>query len=398
MNKRAIALAFAVCGVFPPSGSYADDARVHLEISETTATQRLESIRKARVWEATDVSAKDLYNGPAGRLAFAVDEDVRCDFVPKPVTGWSRKFLCRLENGTIVKVKYEEGGPYKEVFGEVLGTRLFWALGFYTDRMLPVRVTCRGCPEHPYEFVDARKKRRLNERHEIASFPPAAHFGTYRFDLAAIEEPIDAETIEEKHKQGWAWKLLNQVDETQGGATRAEIDALKLLNAFVQNSDNKSIQNTLTCPRAALDVGNDGGVMCRGPIMFVDDLGAVFGKGGWSAHRASRVNYEGWKARRVWRDSASCRARLTSLGGPFRTSTLKDPVIGEEGRALLAEQLAKLSDAQIADLFRAARVERLPQMLDDGAHERRRVTIDDWVQLFKQKRSEITEHASCRPR
>jgi hypothetical protein len=119
------------------------------------------------------------------------------------------------------------------------------------------------------------------------------------------------------------------VDGTQGGATRAEIDAFKLLNAFVQNSDNKATQNTLACPRAALDVGNEGGVPCRGPIMFVDDLGSVFGKGGWSAHSSSRVNYEGWKARRVWRDKTSCRARLTSLGGSFRRSTLKDPVISE---------------------------------------------------------------------
>jgi hypothetical protein len=398
MNSCAIVLTVAVCSVLPPSASFADDARVQLKIPKTTATQRLEYIRRARVWEATDVSAKDLYNGPAGRLSFSVDEEVRCDFVPKPVSGWSKKFLCRLEDGTIVKVKYEEGGPYKEVFGEVLGTRLFWALGFYADRTLPVHVTCRGCPEHPYQFVDERKKPPVDDKHLIQSFPADAQLGTYRFDLAAIEEPIDAEKIEEKDKQGWAWKLLNQVDETQGGATRAEIDALKLLNAFVQNSDNKATQNTLACPRAALDIGSEGGVICRGPIMFVDDLGSVFGKGGWYAHRSSRVNYEAWKARSVWRDSTLCRARLTSLGGPFRTDTLKDPVISEEGRALLAEQLAKLSDAQIADLFRAARVDRLPQKLDDGAHDMREVTIEDWVELFKQKRSEITEHSACRPR
>lgn len=396
MSQRAIVLAFAVCCVLPPSASYADGAKMDLQLPTTTATRRLEYIQKARVWEATDVAAKDLYNGPAGRLSFAVDEKIGCDFVPKPVSGWSKKFLCRLEDGTIVKVKYEEGGHYKEVFGEVLGTRLFWALGFYADRMLPVNVTCRGCPEHPYQFVDARKKLPVDDTQVIESFPADAQLGTYQFDLAAIEEPIDAEKIEEKDKQGWAWKLLDEVDDTQGGATRAEIDALKLLNAFVQNSDNKARQNTLACPRAALDTGNEGGVICRSPIMFVDDLGSVFGKGGSSAHRSSRVNYGGWKARRVWRDSTSCRARLTSIGGNFRSSTLKDPVISEEGRALLAEQLAKLSDAQIADLFRAARVERLPQEIDDGAQEMREVTIDDWVQLFKQKRSEITEHSGCR--
>jgi hypothetical protein len=127
-------------------------------------------------------------------------------------------------------------------------------------------------------------------------------------------------------------------------------------------------------------------------------LGSGFGYGGVKAGAASRVNYEGWKARPVWRNDKSCRARLTSIGGIFNSSTLKDPVISEEGRVLLSEQLVKLSDAQIADLFRAARVEKLPQHVDDGAHGLREVTIGDWVQLFKQKVSEITDHPACRLR
>ena len=180
---------------------------------ETTKKQWLDSIRRARVWEDTDVSAKDLYQGPAGRLPFAVDDEVACDFVPKPMTGWTPKFTCRLEDGTIVKVKYEDGGRYKEVFGEVLGTRLFWALGFYADRMLPVRVTCRGCPERPWEFVDARKKLPLNDDGDIASFPSDAGIGDHRFDLAAIEERIDSETIARKDKKGWKWKVLGRVED-----------------------------------------------------------------------------------------------------------------------------------------------------------------------------------------
>ena len=171
-----------------------------------------------------------------------------------------------------------------------------------------------------------------------------------------------------------------------------------LLCAFVQNADNKARQNTLACPRAALEVDAEGGVTCRAPIMYVDDLGSVFGKGGFTTGNEGRVDFKGWKARDVWRDKESCKARLASVGGIFRTSTLNDPVIGEAGRVLLSEQLEKLSDAQIADLFRAARVERLHQMIDDGAHGEREVTIDDWVELFKQKRSEITEHPGCKPR
>src|SRR6185369_11036769 len=108
-----------------------------------------------------------------------------------------------------------------------------------------------------------------------------------------------------------------------------------------------------------------------------------------------RVDYEGWKSRPVWRDAASCKARLASIGGVFRRSTLRDPVIGEAGRALLASLLTRLSDTQIRDLFRAARLGSLHQMMSDGSAGRREVTLEDWVVLFKEKRDEITQHPGC---
>jgi len=378
--------------LFPLTASAGDS----LKLPTPTSNERIEYIRRARVWEPTDVSAKDLYRGPQGKLNFAVDQEITCDFVPKPLGGWTEKFLCRLEDGSILKVKYEEGDRFKEVFGEVLGTRLFWALGFYADRMLPLRVTCRGCPRQPWKYVDARKsKHHLDEQGLIRSLPPEAEIGTYTFDPAAIEEKLDAEPIEERKDQGWSWKSLRLVDEDLGGATKAEIDALRLLNAFVQNADNKSKQNTLACPSNELVKGDAGNVTCRRPLLYVDDLGSVFGKGGFTTGYAGRVDYEGWEKRSVWRNSESCKARLASIGWILRTSTLRDPVISEEGRALLAKQMEQLSDAQIADLFRAARIERLHQTISDRVSGRREVTLDDWVKLFKQKREEITKHPGC---
>ena len=365
-------------------------------LPQVTSDERIEYIRRARVWEPTDVSSKDLYNGPEGKLNFAVDQEITCDFVPKPLAGWTEKFLCRLPDGRIFKVKYEEGGKYKEVYGEVLGTRLFWALGFYADRMIPVRVTCRNCPRHPWKYVDARKhKRGIDEQGLIRSLPPEAEIGTYTFDPAAIEEMLDIEPIEERKHQGWSWKSLKLVDEKLGGATKAQIDALKLLNAFVQNADNKFKQNSLACMRNELVEDDAGDVTCRRPILYVDDLGSVFGKGGFTTGYAGRVDFEGWKERPVWRNGESCKARLVSIMGIFRTSTLRDPVISEQGRALLAGQLEQLTDAQIVDLFRAARIERLHQMISDGSSGRREVTLEDWVELFKKKRDEITKHPGC---
>jgi hypothetical protein len=370
-----------------------------LKFPTPTSKERIEYIRRARVWEPTDVSSKDLYNGPGGKLNFAVDQEVPCTFVPQPLPGWTEKFLCRLEDGKILKVKYEEGDRYKEVFGEVLGTRLFWALGFYADRMLPVRVTCRNCPRHPWKYVDARKNQHSLDQHGlIRSFPPEAEIGTYTFDPAALEEKLDAEPIEERKDQGWSWKSLAWVDENLGGATQAEIDALKLLNAFVQNADNKFKQNSLVCPRDDLVQDDAGKVTCRRPILYVDDLGSVFGKGGFTTGNAGRVDYEGWKERSVWRNRESCKARLASIGGVLRTSTLRDPVISEAGRALLARQMEQLSDAQITDLFRAARIDRLHPAASDGTSGHQDATLEDWVKLFKTKRDEITKHPGCKTR
>jgi hypothetical protein len=387
--SRCVASAIAVlCCTFAARG--AD------KFPEPTDEERLELIRRARVWEPGDVAARNLYDGPPGRLPYAVDAEVACDFVPKQMTGWSEKFACRLDDGTVVKVKYNRPDAYyKEAFGEVLGTRIFWALGFYADRMIPVHVTCRGCPENPFEYVDSRKRVSVDDDRRIESLPHDAFVGTYRFEIAAIEEPLDGATIEQEDRQGWDWELLEEIDASAGGSSRAEVDALKLLNAFVQNADNKPAQNTLACPRAQIVAGEGGKQECRRPVMYVDDLGSVFGEGGIATGGSGRIDFEGWRSRKVWRDEKKCRARLTSIGGPFRSGTLKDPVIGEAGRALLAEQLAKLSDRQIADLFRAARVELLELTVRDGARGKRPVTIEDWVELFKAKRSEITDHPGC---
>lgn len=378
--------AFAILLLLLPLSAVAADSKT---LPKPTSDERLEYIRRSRLWEPTDVASRDLYKGPDAGTGFAVDQEVTCDYVSKPMQGLTEKFLCRLEDGRVLKVKYQEDDRFKEVFGEVLGTRLFWALGFYADRMYPVRVICRGCPKHPWTYVKA-------SRHQEGPLPPEAEVGTYTFDPAAMEIKIDAEAIETKKDEGWSWKSLDLVDETLGGATKAEIDALKLLNAFVQNADNKARQNTLACPRKELSQGA-GQVTCGHPIMYVDDLGAVFGKGGFITRGDGRVDYDGWKKRSVWRNSRTCKARLASIGWILRTSTLRDPVISEEGRALLAKQLEQLTDEQIADLFRAARVERLHQITSDGASGPREVTVADWVELFKKKREEITKHPGCPP-
>jgi hypothetical protein len=67
------------------------------------------------------------------------------------------------------------------------------------------------------------------------------------------------------------------------------------------------------------------------------------------------------------------------------TGTLENPLISESGRKFLADLLVQLSDAQLHELFDVA---RFPLRSRSGG-AKRPVTIDQWVDAFKQKRDEV---------
>ena len=88
-----------------------------------------------------------------------------------------------------MKVKY--GRKNGEVYAEVAATRLFWALGFWADRMYPVQVTCRNCPVEPW-FWSTEK--RVDEK---------------TFEIAAIERRLPGKRIQSKEDEGWRWAELD---------------------------------------------------------------------------------------------------------------------------------------------------------------------------------------------
>jgi hypothetical protein len=161
------------------------------------------------------------------------------------------------------------------------------------------------------------------------------------------------------------------VNPRAGGASRAHVDALKLLAVFVQHSDSKPEQQDLMCAPGGVKRDRAGNETCTLPWLVVRDLGTTFGKA--TALNNSKMDLDDWSGARIWREGAACVGDLSrSL-----TGSLENPQISEAGRAFLARRLLLLSDRQIRDLFRAARAER------------RGGTIDDWVRVFKRKRDEI---------
>jgi hypothetical protein len=318
---------------------------------------RAAAISRAQVWMPTNIRAMNLMTGPTGPQSFPHRATVTCDFVAKELSGMSPKFACRIGRDDEVKVKY--GGSNGEVYAEVAASRLLWALGFGADHMYPVRVVCRGCPR---EFNGTARGDGDRE---------------FVFDPAVIERKMSGHEIAAE----WSWRELERVSEEAGGAPLAHRDALKLLAVFLQHTDSKPQQQRLIC----LDKGPAAGAAeCARPFMLINDVGLTFGRASlFNENEPSGMNLTAWKKTPVWKDSTGCVGHLPkSFSG-----TLAYPAISEAGRRFLAGLLVQLTDAQIADLFTAARVTlraRTPGDATDGF-----ATIEEWADAFRAKRAEI---------
>lgn len=329
-----------------------------------TESERREAIGRADVWSHEDIAKVDLKAGPPGEGAFAPNARVDCEYKPqKDQSGHSPKFVCETSPGHSVKVKY--GPRNAEVFGEVLATRLFWALGFAADRMYPVRVRCRGCPKDPKESLEVEGK-------------------VVIFDPAAIEVKLPGRAMETKTDSGWKWSELDDIGPDAPRGARAQRDALKLLVAFVQHTDSKAANQRLLCPRGE-EEGQHG---CRSPILMVNDLGLTFGEAFLLIKNKNSVSLDTWSQVPVWKEGPGCVAQLKGS----LTGSLSNPKISEDGRAFLANLLGQLTDAQLKDLFDTARVRRRSKdPSDDPEKEGELGKVSDWVKAFKLKRAQIDD-------
>ena len=352
---------------------------------------RRELLKKARVWNEVDVSKADLLNGRKDPLDLDNTEEVKCKFdrVNLESTGITPKFYCNFETEKDgkkkikdYKVKYGRDIDRRthfntEVFAEVLSTRLFAALGFGAENSHPAIVRCEGCLKDPYGM---KQKAYVDGARET-------------FDPAMIDFKFKGEKIESYDHQGWAWDELDLIDPSQGGSTRAEIDAFKLLAAFVMHYDNKAAQNDFVCQNKDIENLAD----CPNPFLIVADFGWTFGTpidasfvaSGLSRDRKA-ANLSEWVDNPVWWGPAKrCVAYLPMIKTKLSiqtTGTLSYPKISEEGRVFLVRLMRQLSRKQIVDLFRGARVEVTDEKIKDPKTGRMRdVTAEDWADAFERK-------------
>jgi hypothetical protein len=365
-----VVMSFAACakGRFGPKADAEPKKGPHT-LKKLSVAERQQAMERAQVWRPLPTASLDIAKGPnLGKLR--IPAQVTCDFVnpDKPLTGNTPKFICDLGKGDTVKVKYGEKNG--EVYAETAGSRLLWALGFQSDVMYPTRVTCRGCPDDPFSASKGEWTKDYSKK-----------AGASKVFYPAVIERAGGSSIETPGYEGWAWPELDKLGNAPG-ATRAQLDALKLLAVFIQHSDSKPEQQEIVCDEDAKRKGEKGNETCASAWLVIKDLGVTFGKA--TRMNTSKMNLADWESVGIWKDPKQCIGDLPrSL-----TGSLEDPKISEPGRRFLADQMMKLRDKQIRDLFIVSNVMRRGEQIEVGG-KKRPVTVDDWVRVFKKKRAEI---------
>jgi len=380
-----VALSGCASGRFgpPPDAAAPTGPRT---LKKLTVEERREVMQRARVWQSINTSSLDLVKGPALPASQRVEAHTTCTYAhpDEPLSGNTPKFECAIAKGDKVKVKYGEQNG--EVYAEVAASRLLWALGFKADVMLPTRVTCINCPVDPFAAGATNWRSK-----------PPTDLATRVFEPAVIERDRPGKKVAVPGYEGWAWPELDQIRPRGGSATRAQLDALKLLAVFIQHSDSKPDQQEIVCEEGRNRKDATGNETCRSAWLVIKDLGATFGKA--TRLNRSKMLLADWDSAGIWKPTsakATAGKALQCVGDLPRslTGSLEDPAISEAGRRFLARRLAMLSDRQIRDLFTVSQIERRGEEMTDANGRKRRVTVNDWVRVFKRKRSEIAS-ARC---
>ena len=371
----AVVLAFAAAFWFegrivrssepaPPPAAAKVEPNRPAEARVVSREARLDAIARAQVWREPKGAAGQSHLPPS-----AVIDDLSCRFVLKRLSGTTPKFNCVLASGEEVRIKYGKGA---EIPAEAAATRLLRALGFAADTIALVRhLRCYGCPLEPFTTSKAVETIRADSLYEKA----IDYDGFHDYEWVAMERKYDARPIELAAQEGWAFPELDRVDAAKGGAPRAHVDALRLVAVFLAHWDNKADNQRLVCDTRDWPEGQP----CAAPRMLLQDLGATFGP--------RKVNLRRWRSSTIWADRTQCRVTMRHL--PYSGATFQDARVSEAGRQLAARLLGRLTDDEIADLFRGARFDQKRGLFSDVR------PVAGWVDAFKARVRLIGEGPPC---
>jgi hypothetical protein len=336
--------------------------------ADRAAALRLDALRRARTRldRAPQSSLDDVAFSTDDPVSDPAQSDpIECRYLYDEPSGTSSKFDCVLENGHVIKVKY---GRNPEIHAETAASILLRTLGYASDHVRIVqRVRCYGCSRYPFLMSRLLYLAQVPDPMD----PDGYDRGYSDFDWVSVESRFDAPSIETDDVEGWAWFEL-----VHSQAPRADLDAFRLLAAFLAHWDNKSDNQRLVCLDA--DPAPSDGV-CATPLLMIQDLGSTFGP--------VKVNLSGWRDRPLWENRTECRVTMRDL--PFAGATYPDAQITEQGRVQFVRQIAMLSDEEVRQLFLDAKFPEFYSSTDD------RQDLDAWVAAFRRRVDQVINAGPC---
>jgi hypothetical protein len=267
------------------------------------------------LWQAPEnIGARNLFYGVGSKLRAPV---APFKFIKEDSSGTNPKFELRDARGVRWKVKLGE-----EVQSETAATRLLWAAGYFVDETYYVpKMRIAGLPE-------------LKRGREYVS-----NKNTVRG--ARLERAVTVPKVD-----GWKW-----FDNPFVG-TR-QLDGLRILLVLMNSWDLKESNNRIE-------------IRGRQARYMVSDLGATFGKSGsnWSRSKGDLEDYlesefiEEIQKRTVDFNLKTRPPILYAVAVPYYVKRTQMEKVAEDiPRAharWIGTWLARLSDRQIGDAFRAA--------------------------------------------
>ena len=330
--------------------------------------------------------------------------------------GKTHKFQCLMDRDgdgreESYRVKYSEPSikgrlANMGIIGEIFGTRLAWALGFYADRVYPVQIKCENCPRR-FKFFSHRQVKGPWDYYEdffdkAERVPDGYRFRTREFEFAVIEikakgKKVSWKTKSGKEKKGFTFlealndRYLSKDPEKKAIQLRDRY-AMILFSAFIQHADNKDMQQRLMCPKK-LRYRKGGKVRCSFSQMYIQDFGVSFG-GGATGTIFNKVDIDQWLAQPIFQDPKKCIVHINNYPSKVERGYrgLINMPISEAGRRHFTDLINKLTDEQIYDLF-----DRIPEQVGKYIPTRKSRDPANWLAAFKTRRQQLNEAGPCPP-
>ena len=176
---------------------------------------------------------------PANLSSFGSDDLVSCRYQPVEATGTTPSSIARWPRVKSSRSSRAQRGTGGRSGGDPPSRRARVRRGSDVCRRPGALLWLPAEPVRIQQAADLARGQKLLKAVDYSK--------STDFEWATVEREFEAPEITAGGSQGWAWWELDQIDPARGGASRARVDAFRLMAVFLAHWDNKAENQRLVC-------------------------------------------------------------------------------------------------------------------------------------------------------